>query len=274
MIPKISVIVPCYNQGMYLSETLDSLLAQTLQEWECFLVDDGSTDNSSNIAKLYEQKDCRIHYVYQENAGPSAARNRGVALSTAPLLFFLDGDDLIDADFLKFGVDYMDNHPKCVLYYTATEYFGSIQGEFKLHYTSYRDLLVGNSIVCACIVRRDDFNKVGKFDENLRGYEDWEFFIRLLYHNDVVYKNPQHLFFYRISDNPSSVNRKAKATLTEKTMYVYQKHIAKYEEFYGSPFHVVSEYNRLERELNGLFKSKTYKLGQILMYPFKKIFSW
>lgn len=273
MIPKVSVVVPCYNQGKYLSETLDSLLAQTLQEWECVVVDDGSTDDSSNIAKTYAQQDQRIRYIYQENAGPSTARNKGVGLTKASLIFFLDGDDLIAPDFLKLGVDYMNAHPRCTLFYAGTEYFGSIQGEFKLHYTSYRDLLVGNSIVCASIVRRDDFNRVGGFDELLRGYEDWEFFIRLLYHNDIVYKNPLHLFFYRMSDNSNSVNREAKLHNKEKTMYVYQKHISKYEEFYGTPFHIVCEYNRLEKELSGLFKSKTYKLGQFLLCPFKKIFS-
>lgn len=61
MIPKISVIVPCYNQGKYLAEALDSVINQTLRDWECIIVDDGSTDNSAEIAKLYVEKDKRIH---------------------------------------------------------------------------------------------------------------------------------------------------------------------------------------------------------------------
>ena len=111
MIPKISVVVPCYNQGKFLSETLDSVLAQTLQEWECIVVDDGSTDNSADIAKAYCAKDNRIRYVYQENAGPSAARNKGVSQTQAPLIYFLDGDDLIDVNLLDnelFAVSYVD----------------------------------------------------------------------------------------------------------------------------------------------------------------------
>ena len=100
MIPKISVVVPCYNQGKFLSEALDSVLAQTLQEWECIVVDDGSTDNSADIAKAYCAKDNRIRYVYQENAGPSAARNKGVSLTSAPLVFFLDGDNVILSELL------------------------------------------------------------------------------------------------------------------------------------------------------------------------------
>lgn len=267
MIPKISVVVPCYNQGKFLSEALDSVLAQTLQEWECIVVDDGSTDNSADIAKAYCAKDNRIRYVYQENAGPSAARNKGVSLTSAPLVFFLDGDDVILSELLGLGVEYMEKHTDCILYYTKGEYFGSRHGEFILNYTSYRDLLVANSIDCLCIVRRTDFERVGGFDEGLFGYEDWEFFIRLLYHNDTIYKEPQILFKYRCNDSPSSVNYQAKARNDEKTMYIYNKHIEKYAEYYGTPFHVTHEYNRLAKELDSILASKTYKVGKRILAP-------
>ena len=276
MIPKISVVVPCYNQGKFLSEALDSVLAQTLQEWECIVVDDGSTDNSADIAKAYCAKDNRIRYVYQENAGPSAARNKGVSLTSAPLVFFLDGDDVILSELLGLGVEYMEKHTDCILYYTKGEYFGSRHGEFILNYTSYRDLLVANSIDCLCIVRRTDFERVGGFDEGLFGYEDWEFFIRLLYHNDTIYKEPQILFKYRCNDSPSSVNYQAKARNDEKTMYIYNKHIEKYAEYYGTPFHVTHEYNRLAKELDGILASKTYKVGKMILAPIllvKRFFS-
>lgn len=271
MIPKISVVVPCYNQGKFLSEALDSVLAQTLQKWECIVVDDGSTDNSADIAKAYCAKDNRIRYVYQENAGPSAARNKGVSLTSAPLLFFLDGDDVILSELLRLGVEHMEKHTDCILYYTKGEYFGSRHGEFILNYTSYRDLLVANSIDCQCVVRRRDFERVGGFDEDLFGYEDWEFFIRLLYHNDTIYKEPQILFKYRCNDSPCSVNYQAKARHEEKTMYIYNKHLEKYAEYYGTPFHVTHEYNRLAKELDGILASRTYKVGKSLLYPLSLI---
>lgn len=267
MTPRIAVIVPCYNQGKYLSDALDSLLAQTFVDWECIVVDDGSTDNSADIAKSYLAKDCRIRYVRQENAGPSAARNKGVALTSAPLIFFLDSDDIILPEFLERGVNYMESHEECVLFYSKANYFGNKTGEFKLQYTSYKDLLVNNSIDCACIVRREDFNRIEGFDENLRGYEDWEFFIRLLYHNDNVYQDSRHLFLYRVSENPNSVNLHAKSHNDEKTMYIYRKHIDKYVEYFGTPFYVTSEYNRLEKELNGILASKKYKVGKLILAP-------
>ena len=161
----------------------------------------------------------------------------------------------------------MEKHTDCILYYTKGEYFGSRHGEFILNYTSYRDLLVANSIDCLCIVRRTDFERVGGFDEGLFGYEDWEFFIRLLYHNDTIYKEPQILFKYRCNDSPSSVNYQAKARNDEKTMYIYNKHIEKYAEYYGTPFHVTHEYNRLAKELDGILASKTYKVGKRILAP-------
>ena len=277
MIPKISVIVPCYNQGKYLAEALDSVINQTLSDWECIIVDDGSTDDSAEIAKLYVEKDKRIHYVFQQNSGPSAARNRGVNLTSAPLLFFLDGDDIIDKVLLEEGFNYMYSHPNCILYYTGAEYFGNRKGEFVLRYSSYRDLLIANSIDCACIVRRNDFNRIKGFDEQLRGYEDWEFFIRLLYHNDTIYKEPKLLFHYRVTDSATSVNFQAKAKNEEKTMYIYRKHIDKYEEYYGTPFNVTREFNRLSKQLNGILNSNSYKVGEKILSPLrylKKYFSY
>lgn len=264
---KISVIVPCYNQGRFLSETLNSVLEQSFSEWDLIVVDDGSTDDSADIAKSYAAADSRIRYVRQENAGPSAARNKGVSLASAPLLFFLDGDNMILPKFLEIGVEYMESHAECVLFNSRATYFGGKTGEFRLRYTSYQDLLVDNSIDCACIVRREDFCRIGGFDEKLRGYEDWEFFIRLLYHHDTVYQDPRQLFLYRVSDNPGSVNLHAKAHNDEKTMYIYRKHIDKYEEYFGTPFHVTHEYHRLGKELEGILSSRKYKVGKWILAP-------
>ncbi len=268
MSPKISIIIPCYNQGKFLAEALDSVLRQTLTEWEAIIVDDGSTDNSAQVSQKYVSGDERIKYVYQKNAGPSAARNKGVCLAESSLIFFLDGDDKIDEKLLEVGVGYMVTHERCKLFYTRAEYFGAYQGAFGLNYTSYKDLLVSNSIICACIVRRSDFERIGGFDEQLFGYEDWEFFIRLLYHDDAIYQEPATMFYYRVNNNPNSVNVIAKNNSSEKTMYIYQKHIDKYNEYYGTPFHVTSEYNRLNKEIVKILNSRSYKLGKIMQTPF------
>ena len=78
--PLISIIMPSYNQGLYLSEALESVLAQTYTNWECIIVDDGSKDNTPEVSKAYCAKDSRIQYIYQDNCGVSAARNIGLII--------------------------------------------------------------------------------------------------------------------------------------------------------------------------------------------------
>ena len=91
----VSVIVPCYNQASYLGETLHSVFNQTYVDWECIIVNDGSTDHTEEIAVLWCEKDSRFRYLYKENGGLSSARNMGIAVSKGEYIQFLDSDDLI-----------------------------------------------------------------------------------------------------------------------------------------------------------------------------------
>lgn len=108
-LPLVSIIVPCYNQGQYLGEALDCVLAQTYSNWEVIIVDDGSTDNSAEVAKAYIAKDSRIHYFHQSNAGPSAARNYGVRESKGEHIQFLDGDDKLSARCFELAVKHIES---------------------------------------------------------------------------------------------------------------------------------------------------------------------
>lgn len=91
----VSIIIPCYNSERYLKDTLTSVLWQTHTDWECILIDDGSTDSTPSIANEYTAKDGRFRYVRQKNSGPSVARNYGVSLSKGEFVQFLDADDII-----------------------------------------------------------------------------------------------------------------------------------------------------------------------------------
>lgn len=265
--PIVSIIVPCYNQAQYLPETLDSVLVQTYYNWECIVVNDGSTDNSLSIANEYACRDQRIKVVSQENSGPSAARNHGVQESHGKFILFLDGDDIIAPNYLARGLEYLESHPTCVLYYSKIQYIGKRCGIFDICYTSYKDLLAGNSIVCTCLIHRKDFDRVGGFDENMKGYEDWEFFIRLLYKNEMVFQDSEVLFYYRIHDTQNSVNAQAKKRAEELSTYLFNKHYAKYQEYFGYPQWVYAQYNRMGHEINGLLNSNAYKLGHVLITP-------
>lgn len=97
----VSVIITCFNQEKFISKALDSILSQTYQNWECIVIDDGSTDHSAEVIKKYQDKDKRIHYHYQDNTGVSKARNAGFKLAKGKYIQYLDGDDLLLPE--KFG---------------------------------------------------------------------------------------------------------------------------------------------------------------------------
>lgn len=98
---KISIIVPVYNVEKYLAECIDSILSQTLTDWELILVNDGSPDNCEKICLDYVKRDSRIKYVYQNNGGVSSARNKGISLASGEFLFFMDSDDTVCPTFLE-----------------------------------------------------------------------------------------------------------------------------------------------------------------------------
>ena len=117
-IPLVAIIVPCYNQGQYLGECLDSVLAQTDQEWVCIVVDDGSTDETAVVAKEYCLKSDKIHYHYQENAGLPATRNKGIALTDSKYILPLDADDMLEPNYLEVVLGLFEENPDIKIAYT------------------------------------------------------------------------------------------------------------------------------------------------------------
>lgn len=98
---QISIIMPVYNAAAHLADALESVRAQTFKDWECICVDDGSPDNSAEILSRFASGDSRFRVVRQENAGPSAARNRGLELARAPWFLFMDSDDAFHPGALR-----------------------------------------------------------------------------------------------------------------------------------------------------------------------------
>ena len=107
--PLVSVVIPCYNQAHFLSEAIESVLSQTCESFEIIVVDDGSTDNTSELASRYQ----KVRLLRQENRGVSAARNAGLAESEGEYVVFLDADDRLLPEALEVGLECLDDHPEC-----------------------------------------------------------------------------------------------------------------------------------------------------------------
>ena len=201
MLPLVTVIIPAYNYARFIPQALSSVVSQTYTHWECLVIDDGSTDNTSMLVEQFVSKDSRIHYVKQENAGPSAARNNGLKKSNGKYIQFLDADDLIAPDKLSRHVHFLDNHPEVDIVYGSMRYFrDSAQNEL-LYSMNQPDgpwmpevsgtgeavllpLLFGNIMVSnSPLIRKSVIEDVGLFDETLEALEDWHYWLRCATYN-------------------------------------------------------------------------------------------
>lgn len=209
MTPKISVIIPLYNKAPYIKRAIDSVLAQTIQDFEIIIVNDGSTDGSEKIIEEYS--DSRIHLINQENQGVSAARNHGVDVAQANLVAFLDADDEWLPEFLDVILKMRDIWPDAGLYGTKWYECSSENHRLKISTTikfSYKlisspfkymvengDFPISSSTVA---IPKSTIEKVGYFKVGVPFAEDHEYWARIaLYYpfacnitpSAVVYKN-------------------------------------------------------------------------------------
>jgi glycosyltransferase involved in cell wall biosynthesis len=193
----VSIIVPCRNYGSLLPEALNSVLAQTHADWECLVVDDGSTDSTPTVAGQYAALDPRFRYLPQAHAGASAARNHGLRAAKGQFVQFLDADDLLPPRKLEVQLAFLTTHPEVDIVYGSVRYFrhgepAELSRSFNmldttdwfvpLHGTGapvLRPLLVENRIVIhAPLLRWSVFEAGGHFSERLGAVEDWEFWLR------------------------------------------------------------------------------------------------
>lgn len=248
----VSVITPCYNQAAYLTETLDCLIAQTYSQWECLVMDDGSTDGSLAIAQAFSQEDRRIHWAVQPNQGPSAARNHAIALTKGKYILPLDADDKIDPTYIEKAIKALIENPKVKIVYTNAQFFGRLNQPMDLKPYSYEELLRGNIIPITALYRREDYIKSGGYDENMKsGWEDWDFWLSMLGPEDKVLKIEEPLFNYRrkeISRNDAVSEEEAYAL----RKYIYEKHFETYKEHFEDPVNLAYRVKMLERDVRHL----------------------
>lgn len=195
----VSVIMPCYNQGNYLPEALESIISQTYPKWECIIINDGSTDHSERVAKEYCRKDSRIRYIYQENAGVIAARNHAVSESLGEFILPLDADDTVSCHYLEKAVHVLTTDPSCKIVYGKGWLTGEKNEPFILPPFSIEGLLRDNCIFNSAIYRHQDFDNVGGYNPNMKeGYEDWNLWLSLLEGGGYAHKLDEVVYYYRI----------------------------------------------------------------------------
>ncbi len=174
----VSVVIPNYNYAQYLPEAIESVLNQTYPDIEVIYIDDGSTDNSLEIASRYD-----IMVLAQRNQGQAAARNNAVQFANGKYLFFLDADDLLLPEAIGKMVRLAESADANVGFiYGQMDYFGFKSGIFMSKEYSPEELAKGNYICVSSLIEKEWFLKSGGFDKGfVEGLEDHEFYVRLLH---------------------------------------------------------------------------------------------
>jgi glycosyltransferase involved in cell wall biosynthesis len=180
---QVSVIIPTYNRAQRLGKAIDSVLAQSHQDFELIVVDDGSEDNTDELIGNYNSD---IVYIRQENSGAAAARNRGIEKAHYNLLAFLDSDDWFAENKLKTQIEAMNRNPSCLISHTNEIWYrnGQILNQKLKHKKSSGDIFAQSLELCAVgmstiMIHKEIFDRYGFFDEGYPCCEDYEFWLRI-----------------------------------------------------------------------------------------------
>lgn len=231
--PRVAVIVPAYGVAHLLGEALDSLLAQTMPDWECAVIDDGAPDDVAGAVAPY-LADPRIRFLATDNGGVATARNRGAAATSAPYLTLLDADDLLRPEYLARTVAALDADAEARIATCNARIFGSVeqprlcvdakQGTGDGVTGSLADVLDrGFNVYIGSTFRRADFEAVGGFDAAMTHCEDFDFWVRLLLRGGHVRYIDEVLGEYRV--RPGSMSGDATKMIRGNLM-VYEKVLA------------------------------------------------
>jgi glycosyltransferase involved in cell wall biosynthesis len=270
--PLVSIIIPCYNDEKYIVKSINSALAQTYENKEIIVIDDGSNEITKTL--LRELKSQVEKLITQDNKGAGAARNIGIQNCSGEFILNHDSDDLFDPTFCEKAVAHFQSSNSIKIVTCHTERFNSkgVIDELILKSSSLKDFLRFNCAMGSSMFKKKDWLEAGKYDESrlLNGYEDWEFFIRILKHGGISYVIPEKLFFYRVKEysNSSQANKRKYEILK----YIYSKH----KDLYIVHYNVLIDHflNRLEILENAERKNKDkieFRIGERLLGPVRKI---
>lgn len=272
--PDVSIIVPCYNHAKFLNESLQSVFDQTYTNWECIIVNDGSPDNTKEVAAVWVSKDKRFKYIEKENGGLSSARNAGIADSIGEYILPLDADDCIHNEFLTKLVPELQIDNSLAIVSCYSKFFvnnlDNIIYELKPNGTTYHYLLYVNQLVATSLYRKKCWKEVGGYDESMKkGFEDWEFWIAITKQGWKYKVVESFLFYYRKSKKSMLVDTINNHSETNKE-YIYKKHREIYIQDFDNCMTVLFYQLKTNRASEMKIKNSVeYKIAKIIAKPFR-----
>ncbi|MTS22243.1 glycosyltransferase, partial [Ruthenibacterium lactatiformans] len=228
---RVSVIMPCYNDGQYIEEALYSLRAQTYLNWELIVIDDGS-DEPETLRVLEQLEEMPyVRLLRTNHVRPAGARNAGIQAARGTYILPLDADDTIEPTYMEKAVKILNENPHVGVVYCKADLFGEQSGPWGLPDYSLRAMLQDNIVFVTSMFRREDWERVGGFNTNMHaGMEDYDFWLSILELDREVVQIPEVLFHYRIKPKSRTTGFQNSVEQIKDTYHtLYRNHTALYE---------------------------------------------
>lgn len=228
MLPKISIIIPCYNHGQYLKEAIESVeLCEDNDLYEIIIMNDGSTD-ADTIKILQGLTDEGYHVINQKNQGLGAARNNAIKVAKGEYILPLDSDNKIRPGYIYESIKILDGQPGIDVVYGDAQYFGEQSEIFKAGEFNLQKLMLGNFIDACAVFRKSAWERVGGYDERMpvMGYEDWDMWLNMSFNNFRFHYIDEVLYDYRVINNSM-----LRSIDVEKKKQIFQYLDEKYKKF-------------------------------------------
>lgn len=269
-LPLVSVVIPCYNDALYIEQSVNSALNQTHSNIEVIVVDDGSNEDTKKVLQKLEPKITKL--VTQENQGQSTARNVGIKTALGDYILVLDSDDFFEPSFCEKAIVQFekDNTIKITTSYVKRLCLTGKNDIFKPAGGSIINFMKYNGATGSVIFKKKDWESVGGYDEDMKqGFEDWEFYIRLLQEDGYAYVIPEPLFNYRIKE--FSTTSKANKIRSSLLQYIYFKHKDLYIDNYELLIsHLLARLDREEFEKIKNTQRFEFRIGYFILFPLRK----
>jgi glycosyltransferase involved in cell wall biosynthesis len=270
----LSVIMPCFNHGIYLQDALDSIKKEKVDfSFEVIIVDDGSTD-AYTLTKLNELKGQGYTVIHQQNGGPAVARNTAIKNAKGKYILPLDADNLLTPEYINTGIAILEKGEYQVVYCTPV-FFGDTGADartFKSIPFNITELLAANYIDNCAMFLREVWVKNNGYDTSIPywGHEDWEFWINAYANGFKFYFITEKLFHYRIVAASVATQFKDEKKKTDNQNYIVKKHHQLYLGEYLKLNYIQKKYKAdIKRFIFSPFIFLGYMLN-IVKSPFKK----
>lgn len=229
---KVSVIMPCYNDGKYIEEAVASIRMQTYHDIELIIINDGS-DDPLTLSVLKKLGENGAMVLTSNHLGPSAARNAGIGKASGKYIMPLDADDTIEPDYIEKAVAVLDKYDSVGIVYCHADLFGKKSGSWNLPDYSLKNMLVDNVIFVTALFRREDWQKIGGFSSAMKnGLEDYDFWLSIMELGREVYQLPETLFHYRIKSASRTTKLMDDASVLKETYRtIYERHTALFSRY-------------------------------------------